>query len=203
MLGKTHMAAGVAASLLIMQPKNIQELILGTGVSAIGAVISDIDSGTSERHKDADKIIFMTLAAAAAMIAIEYIWHVGLYRKIMSNSSAARIVTAFAAFLVICAFGKEQPHRSFMHSILALALLAGCVAVFLPLMVPYFSIAFISHLVLDFLNRKGERLLYPLRCRFSLGICSSKGLVNKLICKAGFLTSVGVFVLLLADICLF
>ena len=52
MLGKTHMAVGVAAGLLVLQPKNLQELILGTGVSAIGSVISDIDVGTSESHKE-------------------------------------------------------------------------------------------------------------------------------------------------------
>lgn len=46
-LGKTHMAVGTAAGLLIMQPQNITELILGTGAAMIGSVISDIDIGTS------------------------------------------------------------------------------------------------------------------------------------------------------------
>ena len=46
MLGKTHMAVGTAAGLLIMQPQNITELILGTGAAMIGSVISDIDIGT-------------------------------------------------------------------------------------------------------------------------------------------------------------
>lgn len=40
MLGKTHMAVGTAAGLLIMQPQNITELILGTGAAMIGSVIS-------------------------------------------------------------------------------------------------------------------------------------------------------------------
>ena len=57
MLGKTHMAVGTAAGLLIMQPQNITELILGTGAAMIGSVISDIDIGTSDSHKEADKII--------------------------------------------------------------------------------------------------------------------------------------------------
>ena len=46
MLGKTHMAVGVASSLLLLPPSNIQELVLGTGAAAVGAVISDIDVGT-------------------------------------------------------------------------------------------------------------------------------------------------------------
>ncbi len=46
----------------------------------------------------------------------------------------------------------------------------SCVGVFLPMLVPYFGIAFASHLALDFLNHKGEQLLYPYRKRFSLGM---------------------------------
>lgn len=203
MLGKTHMAAGVAASLLLMQPKNIQELVLGTGVAAIGAVISDIDIGTSDSHKEADKIIAMAAVAVTAMIAVECIWHVGLYRRIMRNSSAARMAVAAASFLIICDFGMKRPHRSFMHSVLALVLLTGCTAIFLPLAAPYFAAAFISHLALDLLNRKGERLLYPWKKGFSLDFCSSKGLVNHLLFRICSAASVGLFAFYLADIYLF
>lgn len=195
MLGKTHMAAGVAASLLFIQPKNIPELILGTGAAAIGAVISDIDIGTSDSHKEADKIIAMAATVVFAMVAAEYIWHVGLYRRIMRNSSMARMVAAAASFLIICDFGKERPHRSFMHSVLALFLLTGCVAIFLPLAAPYFGIAFISHLVIDLLNRKKERLLYPWKKGFSLNLCSSRGLVDKLLFRICSVVSVGLFIL--------
>lgn len=201
MLGKTHMAAGVAVSLFIMPPKNIQELILGTGVAAIGAVISDIDIGTSDSHKEADKIIGMAALVVTAMIAVECIWHVGLYRRLMRNSSAARIMVSAVSFLMICDFGKGRPHRSFMHSILALFLLTGCVLVFLPMAAPYFGIAFASHLAIDLLNRKGERLFYPWKKGFSLKLCSSKGLVNKLMFRICSLVSVGLFAVCLIRCC--
>ena len=200
MIGKTHMAVGVAVSLAFLRPKTIQELILGTGISAVGAVISDIDSGTSESHKEANKIIFVSFLAAAAMIAVEYKWHVGIYQMIMRDSSVARVVIAAAVFLVICAYGKEQPHRSFMHSLLALVLLTGCTDIFLPDMIPYFQIAFLSHLVLDFLNLKGLRLFYPLQGRVSLGLCSSRGIMNQWMYRVGLLAAVGMFVLLLLNV---
>ena len=57
MLGKTHMAVGTAAGLLIIQPQNITELILGTGAAMIGSVISDIDVGTSGSHRGGDQRI--------------------------------------------------------------------------------------------------------------------------------------------------
>ena len=59
MLGKTHMAVGVAASLLLLQPRTLPELILGAGAAAVGSVISDINCGTSESSRRADQIILI------------------------------------------------------------------------------------------------------------------------------------------------
>ena len=121
-------------------------------------------------------------------------------RRLMNNSSVSRIVLACAAFLAICAYGKKTPHRSFFHSFLAGGLLMSSVGVFLPILVPYFGIAFVSHLALDFLNHKGEQLLYPYRKRFSLGICSASGLVNRLFLFCGSVLSAGVTLKLLTGV---
>ena len=199
MLGKTHMAVGVAASLLLLQPHTLPELILGAGTAAVGSVISDIDCGTSESSRRADQIIFVLETIVIGIVVVEAHWHLGLYQRLMSNSSVSRIVLACAAFLAICAYGKKTPHRSFFHSFLAGGLLMSSVGVFLPILVPYFGIAFASHLVLDFLNHKGEQLLYPYRKRFSLGICSASGLMNRLFLFCGSVLSVGVTLKLLTD----
>ena len=200
MLGKTHMAVGVAASLLLLQPHTLAELILGAGTAAVGSVISDIDCGTSESSRRADQIIFVLETIVIGIVVVEAHWHLGLYQRLMSNSSVSRIVLACAAFLAICAYGKKTPHRSFFHSFLAGGLLMSSVGVFLPILVPYFGIAFASHLVLDFLNHKGEQLLYPYRKRFSLGICSASGLVNRLFLFCGSVLSVGVTLKLLTGV---
>lgn len=199
MLGKTHMAVGVAASLLL-QPHTLPELILGAGTAAVGSVISDIDCGTSESSRRADQIIFVLETIVIGIVVVEAHWHLGLYQRLMSNSSVSRIVLACAAFLAICAYGKKTPHRSFFHSFLAGGLLMSSVGVFLPILVPYFGIAFASHLVLDFLNHKGEQLLYPYRKRFSLRICSASGLVNRLFLFCGSVLSVGVTLKLLTGV---
>lgn len=197
MLGKTHMAVGITAGLAIMHPENIQELIAGTGALTIGSVISDIDVGTSESHKDADRIIALSCLAFIAVAAAEAVFHLGIYQRLMRNSSLLRVVAGIVAFLLICAFGKEQPHRSFMHSVLALFLLTGCTQIFFPLVAPYFAIAFMSHLIIDLLNRKNERLLYPLKHGFSLGICSSKGIVNRILFTVGSVCGTALFFALL------
>ena len=197
MLGKTHMAVGVAASLLLLQPQNLPELVLGAGTAAIGSVISDIDCGSSQSSRRADKIIFAAETVVIATAAAEAHWHLGVYQKLMNNSSVSRIVLACAAFLAICAYGKKTPHRSFMHSFLAGGLLMSCVAVFLPMLIPYFGVAFASHLALDLLNHKGEQLLYPHKKRFSLGLCSASGFVNRVFLFAGTLVSAATILRLL------
>ena len=113
MLGKTHMTVGVAASLLLLQPHTLPELILGAGTAAVGSVISDIDCGTSESSRRADQIIFVLETIVIGIVVVEAHWHLGLYQRLMSNSSVSRIVLACAAFLAICAYGKKTPHRSF------------------------------------------------------------------------------------------
>lgn len=197
MLGKTHMAVGVAVGLAVMQPHTIQELIAGTGTLAVSSVISDIDIGTSDSHKDADKIIAMAGLTCVAVAAAEAVLDLGIYDRLMKNSSLMQIVAGSVAFLLLCAFGKEQPHRSFMHSIPALVLLTGCIWMIFPVAVPYFAIGFASHLVIDLLNHRDERLLYPLKWGLSFGVCSSKGVVNRMLFSGGFAVSVGLFAICL------
>ena len=90
MLGKTHMAVGVAASLLLLQPHTLPELILGAGTAAVGSVISDIDCGTSESSRRADQIIFVLETIVIGIVVVEAHWHLGLYQRLMSNSSVSR-----------------------------------------------------------------------------------------------------------------
>ena len=56
MLGRTHFFIGISAALAVMQPSSMSTLVAGAGAAAIGGMISDIDSGTSQAHKEADKI---------------------------------------------------------------------------------------------------------------------------------------------------
>mgnify|MGYP005924694307 FL=1 len=202
MLRATHLSVGVAAALAVLQPDNLFECLAVTGIAAVGSVISDIDCGSSESSRRADQITFVLETIVIGIVVVEAHWHLGLYQRLMSNSSVSRVVLACAAFLAVCAYGKKTPHRSFLHSFLAGGLLMSCVGVFLPMLVPYFGIAFASHLALDFLNHKGEQLFYPYRKRFSIGICSASGLVNRLFLLCGSVLCAGVTLKLLTGMIL-
>ena len=173
MLGKTHFSVGMAAGLALCRPQSITMLVAGTAVAGFGGIISDIDVGTSGAYNKVDRIIGLVIADA--------VFHVGIYDRLMADSNIARIITGVLAFLCICIFGMKQPHRSFMHSILALLGLSFFVYMIFPDVAPYFSIGFASHMVIDALNGKREKLFWPVGKGFALRMCSSDGLVNNLL----------------------
>ena len=102
-------------------------------------------------------------------------------------------VLAGIIFFIICAFGKEQSHRSFLHSFLGLFALYACVEAVFPVEAPYFGVAFSTHIVLDLLNRKGMTLFYPIKKRFCLNLCSSSGWLNNRLLKLGMWVGVIAF----------
>ena len=159
MLGKTHMAVGVAASLIVTNPTTITELILGSGIGIVGSVISDIDVGTSESHREADKIIAMVTFIMIAIGVLDFFWGLGIWDRIKQNGVLYPKVIALLVFVGICAYGRQQPHRSFMHSFLALGLLSAAMLFIYEPVVKYFVIGYISHIALDVFNyKKGEFL---------------------------------------------
>ena len=68
-------------------------LVAGAGAAAIGSMISDVDSGTSQAHQEADKIMAAVVAVSAVVMILDYKFHVGIYNRLMRDSSIARLVT--------------------------------------------------------------------------------------------------------------
>lgn len=187
MTGKTHTAVGVAASMFVTQPSTLKEMLLCLGVSIIGSVISDIDVTTSESHQTLNKILGVILLVSILLAFVEYQWSVGILSAMLSNSTYARLFLGAVIFLGICIFGKEQPHRSFLHSISGLLLLSMSVYILSPALVPYFAVAMASHIIIDTLNHKKVKLFYPLPGGIRFGLCSADGIVNSLLFKVGSL----------------
>ncbi len=200
MLGKTHMMVGIAATLAITRPDTISGIVTAAGVGAIGSLISDIDVGTSSSHKDANRVIMLTIIVTALAVIIDFVGHLGMMQKIMNNSGMMRIITGCAIFIAVCAFGKEQPHRSFMHSLSALAILSFAVGLIYIPIVPYFVIGFLSHIATDIFNRRKVRLLYPLKGGVSLKLFRANGMANKLLLTAACIVTAVELILLSINI---
>lgn len=185
LLGKTHFMVGTAASLLLTQPRSAGELMLAFGVGGIGALIPDIDVDTSGSHKYADKLVAASVVIIAALFAAEKLFSAGIINSITSDSSCARIAIGLILCIAICAFGKQQPHRSFMHSILALVLLTGTVGLIWEDLIPYFAIGFASHIITDLFNFKKVKLLYPLKGGVAFKLFHAHGLANTVFFTVG------------------
>lgn len=190
MLGKTHMAVGIAATLAITLPSGISELVLAVGAGSLGALISDIDVGTSNSHRDADKITALSVVVVLAVFALDYFCNTQIIERIIGSSGYLRIIAGLLLFIGICAFGKEQPHRSFMHSFLALILLSFALGLIWEKAVIYFAVGFLSHLATDIFNKKKVRLLYPLKGGVSLGLFHAYGLANDIFFAVGSIVAV-------------
>ncbi len=190
MLGKTHMAVGIAATLAITQPSGVSELVLAVGAGSLGALISDIDVGTSNSHRDADKITALSVVVVLAVFAMDYFCNTQIIERIIGSSGYLRIIAGLLLFIGICAFGKEQPHRSFMHSFLALILLSFALGLIWENAVIYFAVGFLSHLATDIFNKKKVRLLYPLKGGVSLGLFHAYGLANDIFFAIGSIVAI-------------
>ncbi len=172
-------------SLLLTRPTSLPLLIAGAGTAAIGSVISDIDSGTSEAHQKSDIVIGVSLAAVVAVIVADTIWQVGIYERLRRDTNIWRMILGAAMFVAVCAFGRTRSHRSFMHSIMGLIALTACMDIFAPTMVQFFIPAFWTHIILDLFNRRRIKLFWPLKKGVCLKLCSSSGLVNKILFTVG------------------
>ncbi len=181
MLGRTHLAVGVAAALALFPPDNIPALVVGTAAGALGGLLPDIDIGTSDSHKKADIVVAVTVVIAAVVIILEWIFHIGIKNYLMNNESIVQVLGPTVIFIAVGAFGKGTKHRTFMHSIVGLIIFTACIGIAMPTAAPYFAVGFISHIFIDLLNKKKVQLIYPMKKGFCFSVCSSKGLANRVL----------------------
>lgn len=185
MTGKTHLASGMAVTLLVTQPATISESIMCLGVASIGSVISDIDVSTSKSRKNFNKVIAIITVSFLFIFLAEMIFHVGILKTLSNNSNFMRVAVGFMAMISICLFGKGCPHRSFMHSALGLFLMTVSAYIILPQTALFMGISIVSHILLDLFNKKRIQILYPLKKpKISLNLCKAGGWADHLIFAA-------------------
>ena len=85
MLGKTHFSVGMAAGIAICRPQTMPMLIAGAGLAAFGGTICDIDVETSDAHEQVDRMLVVAVIMVAAVVVMDFIFRVGIYRRLMAN----------------------------------------------------------------------------------------------------------------------
>jgi len=194
MLAKAHVTVGMAAAFTIMKPETIAEALPVIAGGALGCLICDLDCEvTKEKTESSHWRIVMGLITAAALIE-DHLLNAGMWSSLGSNGPYLWFA-GLVIFVLTSGFASVSSHRGFSHSLLALALFAGSLWLIFPTMAIPFVITFVSHLILDMLNKRSVRLFYPAEKGVCLGMFYADRFANKVFALAGSMWLVAAVVL--------
>lgn len=192
MTERTHLAAGVAAALMVMQPKTRDELTCAIVGGAIGGIFSDVDvKAASSRYAE-----MTAVALSAAMLGVDRLTGGSVVNGVLSNGVMAIAGGVMLALLVL--LGLVSEHRGRTHSLVFLVMTALCVSLIDQGIAAAFSVGFTSHLAADALNMQPEKLFYPHKKGFCLKLCRSDGFMNELLFTLSVSLSAGYMLLVMA-----
>ena len=186
MMAKAHITVGMAAAAAIMMPRDISGALPVIAGASLGCLICDIDCDNKSEKADSSRWRKVMTAAAIAALIEDHLLDAGIWRSAGQNGSYL-CFAGLAGFILTCTFAGLSNHRGFSHSLLALALESLSLWLIFPVLMKPFAIAFISHQILDIMNKKPVRLLYPVRRGFCLGWFYADRLADKLFAAGGSL----------------
>ena len=184
MMAKAHITIGMAAAFTSTTPTTVPEALPVIAGASLGCLICDLDCDNKAEKSDSSHWrIVMAVVAAAALIE-DHLLGAGMWRSI-TNSGSYMWFFGLLGFAVICTFASISSHRGFSHSFLALALETFSLWLVFPMAAAPFAIAFGTHQLLDIMNKRPVRLLYPFKKGFCLGWFYADRLANKLCAALG------------------
>ena len=189
MLGKTHLAVGVGAALALAQPTTLAQCFTAIIGGAVGGVLADVDTIRTDGKKGAPQVQSFAAMLTAGILALDAVLDTGVYAGIAARSEDALSlgVMMFAALWII---GFWSDHRAFTHSLVAGCLFTCAVNLICPPVSISFLVGYASHLVLDLLNKRPLKLLYPLDNGICFGVFYSNREANSLCLYAGCLAAI-------------
>ena len=187
MMSKTHLSVGMAAALAVSPITDINSCLLVLAGGAIGGVIPDVDVLDDDYKCDALIGELISFGLVALAVIINYFNH----GSMMSTLSEHKLLSIIGgvAFFILWAVGFSCDHRDFTHSLLSMALFSISVAlIYLPLTLP-FAMGYLSHLLLDILNKKKIRLFFPREGGICLYLCYASKIGNTIFMILGFIAT--------------
>lgn len=169
---------GVAAALLAAGPAaGLTGLVTAAAGGAAGAVLPDLDVRDTARPWCER----LARAGAAALLVGALAFDAAAGWPLVGHAAGTglgSVALGAAAFAALCCAARLAAHRSFSHSLLALAGFATATHLVCAPLAPFVALGFATHLALDLLTYRGLRLLWPARRGLSLGLCHTGGVVD-------------------------
>ena len=186
MLGKTHIALGMASALVITHPETIPGVITAMAGGAIGGWIVDVDiknRNTSESEEARRESIYDRIINGlfiVAFLAVDFFTGKGMCQYVIDHWGI-KTWTSLLGILILVLIGLNTKHRTFTHSFLVMVLFTGLVYLSCrPATIPFLA-GYASHIIADFFNCLGEQLFFPLKWRPCLKLCKSDKRANRVL----------------------
>ncbi|MBE5781315.1 MAG: metal-dependent hydrolase [Clostridiales bacterium] len=193
MMGKTHVMMGTASALVFTAPVGMAPFCAAMMGGAIGGIICDVDVKGGGRLGDALMAKVMATGIAGASLLFDHFTG-GSMMAAMGPIHSLPFLLGAAGFVVLCILGGVSDHRGFTHSLFAMGLFSLCVHLFCrPALWPFVA-GYLSHLVLDLLNKRPLKLFFPFPNGVCLKLFYSNKLADQVLLGLGVIgTAVGIF----------
>lgn len=167
MTGKTHMAIGIAAGLVLSKGESGQAQLIFTLSCVLGSLAPDLDHPKAKLNQN-----FLLIRNKFYSILLYFILTIGFSYLYFTRDKLIFALLAIMSFLM-----SISTHRGFTHSILGYLLASSIVRIIslefnLPNIYLGFSTGYISHLIGDFLTAQGIKFFYPINKNISFPIMS-------------------------------
>lgn len=193
MTGKTHLVVGtaLASGLLLLNHNTSNSDIITTSIvlSALGAILPDIDTG----HSIMRKVFYGTIIAIGIMIALCFYSNISLKSLINWDEVTLPIIIGIFSFIGLLIYGYFSSHRTFTHTLLALILFSLSIYMICNNLAytMYFAVGMLSHQLLDMLNKQEIYWLNPITKKdFALYSINSSGAISTMMFIAGVVVTI-------------
>ena len=194
MQGKTHAAVGcatvLAVHLTVTGIPSMRHMVIAVATGTVAAVLPDIDLESSKASKQAASVLFLiSILALGAAVFVCIPQTGGLSGLFETSGVYNRQVLGAVMFIVYIRAGLQGPHRGFTHSVTALIAVSVSAYLAAGAFAADVFAGYASHLVLDLLNKKGMRLLWPSEKTYCIGICTASGHADQVVHIIGIFVS--------------
>lgn len=178
MMSKTHITIGIAAS-LAAAPATVEGLNYALMGGAIGSLICDIDRSAERPTGDVKQgwAIAFTVFFVGFMHNSYSYWQAFKAENLWNHPL---LLVCLALLIILLFFAVYGSHRGFSHSLIMLACSSGLIYFINRQTCLFYMIGFLTHLLLDVMNKRPVRIFYPAK-GICLGWCYSDGLMNRIL----------------------
>ncbi len=183
MMSKTHLSVGIATA-LAAAPATSEGLFYALIGGSVGSMICDIDRSSEGTVRDAGVgwLITAVISISAWMKESIFSGTGFTYRDLLSNPWQ---LVCFAFLIGLLLFAISGAHRGFSHSLLMLFCSFFFIFFISRRASLFYAIAFLTHIILDVLNKRPVRIFYPMKKGFCLYWFYCDGTANNVLMLLG------------------